>query len=179
MSKTVMLGDEQVRLGAFNADDSICEIPLYARDGSVRAYTRVDPEDWFALARYRWCMCEGYAFSRRSGLGLMHRAIMGLQPGDHRLVDHKDRDRLNNRRNNLRVTDDVGNGQNTPPRIGTSRYRGVHWNNSRRRWIACAQISGRKHHVGYFTDEDSAGAAAAAFRAAYMPFSDEASGVAR
>jgi hypothetical protein len=177
LPKTAMLGDEQVRLSA--DDDSICEIPLYARDGSVRAHARVDPGDWFVLARYRWCVCEGYAFSGRRGLGLMHRVIMGLQPGDRRLVDHRDRDRLNNRRSNLRITDDVGNGQNTPPRHGTSKHRGVHWHTARRRWIACAHIDGRKHHIGDFTDENAAGAAAAAFRAVYMPFSDEASEVAR
>jgi len=47
-----------------------------------------------------------------------------------------------------------------------SVYLRVHWDRSRGKWKAEAQVDGRKHHIGYFHDEDEAGQAAFAWQLA-------------
>lgn len=54
----------------------------------------------------------------------MHRLLMNLSRDDERMVDHADRDGLNNRRSNLTLTDNSGNQMNTASR-GTCPFKGV------------------------------------------------------
>lgn len=154
-------------------------IPLRGADGSVRDWALVDAEDFESLAEHRWRISNwGYAVrsvpqSRRRAepsVVLMHRQIMGLQGGDRREVEHRNRDKLDNRRANLRVLTRK-HGQNLTPRTdGTSRHRGVCWNTQRGQWMAYVHLRGRCHHFGFFDDEDEAAAAAVAGRAELMPF---------
>lgn len=174
--------------------DSVCEIPLYDRRGVVVARARVDLDDWFAFARYRWSLNHaGYAVGslspqrfKRDGLRgkraagprrsntLLHRAIMGFAIGDPREVDHINRDRLDCRRVNLRVADRYVQGQNQTPQKGrTSPYRGVSWDKVNRKWVAQAKVRGRQHNLGRYSDEQEAAMAAARFRAEHMPYSVE------
>lgn len=53
----------------------------------------------------------------------------------------------------------------------TSPHRGVSWDRRRRKWSAQAHLVGRKYHLGFFTVEQDAADAAAAFRAEHMPYS--------
>lgn len=173
--------------------DSACELPLYARDGSVRAVTRVDSDDWFRFARYPWHLTNnGYAVGRmttrsyrrqaqrgqRVGgpaeLVLMHRIVMGMSTDDKRKVDHVNRDRLDNRRANLRIVTDAEHSQNqTPQRGRSSVHRGVYWDRRNRKWVAKAQLNGRVISLGHYNDELQAAEAAAEFRRLYMPCSAE------
>ena len=41
----------------------------------------------------------------------------------------------------------------------SSKYAGVHWHESRRRWVARAWINGKYHYIGLFTTEEAAKAA--------------------
>ena len=92
-------------------------IPLRARDGSVRAWVIVDAEDYDRLtAMGRWSMGAGYAQRRYEGRMLsMHRAVVGLFARAERgvVVDHINRDKLDNRKANLRIVDLVANRQNS------------------------------------------------------------------
>lgn len=54
-----------------------------------------------------------------------------------------------------------------------SRYRGVWFDRKVGKWAAAAMINYKRHHLGWFEDEDDAGAAAAEFRAMHMPGSSE------
>lgn len=147
-------------------------IPLRRRDGSVRAYALVDDADFDRFGSLRWALqSAGYAYrwerqpdgSRRCVL--LHRAIMALEPGDRREVDHENRSRLDCRRENLRVVPPGANNQNQGSR-GSSRFRGVSWEAGRGRWRARA---GREH-VGRFADEIEAARAAEARRRELFPF---------
>jgi hypothetical protein len=163
--------------------DSICEIPLYGKGGVV-GHTRVDEDDWFRFARYRWHKnAAGYVVGRMtSRCGpratthakqvYLHRLIAGVEAGEY--VDHASKDRLDNRRANLRIVTNAQNAQNQGAKGGTSRYRGVTWDKRRRHWRAKAKLDGRTFNLGSFLDEAEAGAAAAAWRAQHMPYSEEA-----
>lgn len=100
----------------------------------------------------------------------MHRLILGVDT-QHQ-VDHKDHNGLNNRRGNLRVCTQSQNLANQRPRRdGTSRYRGVSWNNKHQRWEANISVDNHQQHLGSFrVEEDAARAYDAAAREAWGEF---------
>lgn len=99
----------------------------------------------------------------------LHRLLLCLADDDPRQVDHINRDRLDNRRANLRIVDKVANRQNrSSVRGSSSRHRGVTWDKDRKRWMAQVEMDGRSIKLGRFTDEDAAGEAAAAWRRQHM-----------
>lgn len=146
-------------------------IPLRRRDGSVRAYAKVDPDDFAWLMEWRWCgMGYGYA-GRKRRVGdryvtvTMHREILRVtDPAVE--VDHINGNKLDNRRSNLRVATHAENSQNK----ATLSTRGVSWHAEKRRWRARCKIRGREHLIGYYLTADEASLAAAAFRAEHMGF---------
>ena len=136
-------------------------IPLRRRDGTIVAYALVDAADYEWLNRWRWCLdSKGYAArgERRAGKQRhirMHRQILGLEHGDSRQGDHINLDRLDYRRENLRIAPRGAkdNQQNVPSQAGTSRYRGVTWNKECRKWQARVTLDGKNHYLGLFDDE--------------------------
>ena len=140
---------------------------------------RVDPQDAHHLDGRPWHTVNGYAsrietIDGTSRRVYLHRRIMGLDHGDPRQVDHVNRDRLNNRRENLRILTAGENKQNVPKRPGlTSRYRGVSWYAPGRKWRATVKHGGRQHSAGYFHDEEQAANAARELRARLLPFSTD------
>jgi len=158
----------------------VARIPLYARNGSIRDYAMVDPADAAGLNQWRWFKNAGYAargvmVDGRLKLILMHREILGLpREYDGRQGDHINRNRLDNRRSNLRIVTDAQNRQNKSPyRRATSRFRGVYWDKDKQRWRAQAIFQGRHYHLGYFQDEEETAKAASEWRTKHMPFAVE------
>lgn len=158
---------------------AVARIPLYDRYGCVRTYMTVDAADADWVNQWQWKISSppssyAYRVDRADGKTvniLFHRALLGLEPGDERQVDHIDRDRLNNRRGNLRVVPKGANAQNLASRSGSSsQYRGVHWDKQARRWRATVHTGGKVHVIGLFVDEHEAGAAARSARMRLMPY---------
>lgn len=88
-----------------------------------------------------------------------------LPPSD---VDHKDRDRGNDRISNLRKATRTQNNANGKPRV---RFRGVSRHMTSRLWRARIKIDGKETRLGYFVDpEDAARAYDAAARKAFGEF---------
>lgn len=128
----------------------------------------VDDEDYERLSQYKWCYTAlGYARRQDYSTGrqitvLLHRQVMGLEHGDPRQVDHINRDRLDNRKANLRLASQRVNTHNRPGWTGrTSRYKGVCWNGTK--WQAGIKVNGKSYHLGMF---DSEWEAAEAYNAA-------------
>lgn len=153
------------------------QIPLYAPDGTVAAYTFVDSADADWVSRWRWGL-DGWGYAYRSESTVrgsrvirLHRELLGLKPGDRRITDHIDRDKLNNRRANLRAIPKGMNGQNLPSfRGSTSQFRGVSWDANRRKWLACARLGGKTVNLGRHLTETDAAEAARAARLREMPY---------
>lgn len=158
--------------------DSV-RIPLRARDGSVRAYTVVDSADADWVSQFRWYLDRGYALRHALADGRsyplsLQRALLGMARGDKGEVDHINRDRLDNRRSNLRVLTPAGNRQNTSSACGSSsQYRGVYWDKELGKWRAALKVGGKRIHLGRFTDEDEAGQVARDAITRLMPYSAE------
>lgn len=172
-----------------SAGVAVVRIPLRDKQGEVREYALTDEADAALVQQHRWfCNSDGYAARNQSTderwpsgkvkqrTILMSRVIMGLDFGDKREADHISRDKLDNRRSNLRITTHAQNMQNRSRRGGSSKYRGVSFKKGakKRPWIAYVCVMGKMNYLGAFADEDEAGAAAAAGRAEHMPFSEDA-----
>jgi hypothetical protein len=153
-------------------------IPLHDRHGAVKAWALVDSHDWERVKGFRWYQAAiGYVVSaarsgRRAPKQYLHRFLLGLKPGDGREADHINRDRLDNRRANLRITTRGQNAQNVPGynngAARHSRHRGVAWHKGMNQWEAYATLSRRKHRLGFFDNEDEAAKVAREFRVAHM-----------
>lgn len=78
----------------------------------------------------------------------LHRLLLCFPLFD---IDHRNGDRLDNRRFNLRPANNSQNACNSKKRIdaSSSKYKGVHWSHSRQKWVAKVAVAGRVHYAGY------------------------------
>jgi len=123
-------------------------------------FALVDSADYYHLAKFQWFAEFGgrtfYATRKQNGKAVkMHRYIM-FAPS-HLVVDHIDRNGLNNTRANLRLCTAAQNMRNVVSNVrATSKYKGVHWNKRMKRWAAAIQFEKKQYHLGYFTDQIAA-----------------------
>lgn len=71
-------------------------------------------------------------------------------------VDHRDRDRANNRFSNLRAATRTQNNQNMSVHDGREMYsahKGVTWHKAGKRWMAQINANGKHHYLGLFASE--------------------------
>lgn len=157
-------------------------IPIYKRVELVIGDTLVSVEDYEQHKDTRWYVATagGHAMRTdkvdgRSQTTALHRQIMGLVPGDGLVVDHINGDPLDNRRENLRVCTQAENAQNVKTTGGSSKYRGVCRDQSRKKWLAYCRMPGETgiRNLGRFASEEQAAAVARDFRAKHMPFANE------
>lgn len=159
-------------MGAVRLEDGS---PLYLKWAEVKVshgQTMLVSECDLELARrYSWQVDRGYA---KSFLGYFHRIVMDEPPGMD--VDHINHNRLDNRRENLRVATRSENMQNRTGANSNSKtgVRGVHQHRDRFR-ARIALHGGRSFHVGYFATLDEAATAVASARAELMTHSQEVS----
>lgn len=151
------------------------EIPLTGKYALGRTVL-IDARDHERVASHTWyCMPDDYATThlrRADGTRRtvnMHRFILDVLDSGWD-VDHINRDRLDNRRGNLRLVASVINRQNTGAQGGRSVFRGVYFERGLGRWRARIMLDGRKHCLGYFDEERDAALAVEAFRAGRMPW---------
>lgn len=122
---------------------------------------KVSNRDFEALARLPWAMSEGYA-SR--GEVRMHVYIMRELAGlafDRRTqpIDHRNGNKLDNRRRNLRIATSALNMANRAvTKASASGFKGV-WLDKRgfsRPWRAAITLEGARVVIGYFATKEEA-----------------------
>ncbi|WP_060210534.1 HNH endonuclease [Sporosarcina koreensis] len=125
------------------------EIPL--TKGKVAI---VDDADYEELSKYSWYYEDhGYACRRKtfgyyeSRKVYMHREIM--KEAEDKVVDHINRDGLDNRRANLRIVSQSLNLFNSGVRVNnTSGFKGV--SRSGERWRSRIYVDGKEKSLGVF-----------------------------
>ena len=125
-------------------------------------FALVDNKDYKWLNQWKWC-CDsrGYAVrhERKDEYGTnprkmikMHKFIVNT-PSEYE-TDHINHNRLNNRRNNLRIVNRRSNQMNAKlSKKNTSGYRGVYWDKKYKRWCARAWFYGKSIFGGGFTNK--------------------------
>jgi hypothetical protein len=126
-----------------------------------RHRVQVDRSDLDELLKYRWflqlnknrridCPYDVVTGSIKGKTVLMSRFLMNAEKG--MVVDHIDRNSLNNQRSNLRLVTPQENAFNT-------NAKGYWWNKRSNKWQAGIRINYKPIHLGYFNTEAEASAA--------------------
>lgn len=147
----------------------VIEVPV--EQGKLVALIDDDLEQ---LLRYPWRISiGGYAFRHSEEKILMHRQVFGVVPTGF-VIDHINRNRLDNRRDNLRAIPSGANAQNVGAyKNSRSGVRGVFWDASRRKFVAQVRHAGRNHNLGRFDSMEEAKAAVIVGRKRLLPYSIE------
>lgn len=133
--------------------EDYAEMVLYDKYGNEVARTLIDLECVDVVKDYKWRLSTGYVF--HSKLGLLHRFLMN--PSDDTVVDHINRNPLDNRRENLRICTQHENSFNQSIRSdNTSGTTGVSWRKEKNKWYAYIRVNGKKKHLGYFNTKEEA-----------------------
>lgn len=123
----------------------------------------IDDEDFDKLGGYSWRSLRiKESFYAVSGyfacMVYMHRLVLPDKVGFE--IDHKDRDSLNNQKENLRYATFAQNQANKGLRFDNmSGAKGVCWHPGAGKWMARLNINKRAIYLGVFSDKASAIAA--------------------
>lgn len=126
--------------------------------------TRVDDCDFENLNQFKWRASKEFntyyavrviKIGNRRHTIRMHIEIMGVF--DCKLmIDHEDRDGLNNQRYNLRPATNQQNSRNQAGVNKSSKYKGVFFSKSKCKYSAQIKIDYKSKHIGYFINEEEA-----------------------
>jgi len=72
--------------------------------------------------------------------------------GHNRVIDHINNCKTDNRVKNLQITTNRHNSSKDK-KGGSSKYTGVSWCNTRKKWVARILIKSKQKHLGYFDSE--------------------------
>ena len=123
----------------------------------------VDDEDYEYINQFTWhSNSDGYATrcawiegTRTSKRYYMHRLIMNTPKG--MFTDHINRDRLDNRKSNLRICNASQNRANeTLGNTNKSGKRGVYWSKVCNKWRAVIGFNNQLISLGYYDDINKA-----------------------
>lgn len=87
-------------------------------------------------------------------LGLMHRIFLNCPKG--LLVDHRNHNTLDNRKENLRIATRAQNMWNRKNTCGSSKYKGVYWHKSSKKWQCAAYLDNKGIFIGTYETEELA-----------------------
>jgi hypothetical protein len=118
--------------------------------GQMFMFSKGDIE---TVQRYCWCYGRGYAITFIGDkLHQFHNILLGFQPTQQETIDHIDCNRLNNKRENLRVASRRTQMINkTVQKNNNSGIRGVFYDRQRNRWVALWQDRIDQTKTKYFS----------------------------
>lgn len=116
--------------------------------------------EWFKiLSKHKWyCSFVGYAvknktINKKQITIYMHKVILKSKCQ----IDHKNGNKLDNRKTNLRIVKGPGNQRNVPMRkSNTSGYKGVFWHKENKKWRAQINIGKIFKYLGSFGEKNDA-----------------------
>lgn len=115
-------------------------------DGEITGEFLIDCDDILSLSKLKFTRSGGYAHNSISQQ-LLHRVITGAKPGD--VVDHINGNTLDNRKGNLRITDNKNNCRN-------NKGKGVSFRADRNKWRAYITVDRKQISLGLFDTEEEA-----------------------
>lgn len=145
----------------------------------------IDTEDLEKIHKYNCAVCltwknniNGFYAQMTKYLGISNGKVINesytlhrflLDVGKDMMVDHINNDTLDNRKSNLRATNNDENLKNRSGRNinNKSGYRNVCWNKGYKMWAVQLQIEGRNKVLGLFDDVNEAGRYAEKMRRYY------------
>ena len=148
------------KLGIYNKDWRYKKNDFLIKDGYVVLFAKngeeilIDIDDFDMIRGYKWCVSKtGYAVANIGGCVIkMHRFILHANPSD--IIDHKNRNKLDNRRNNLRFCSAHQNSMNCSNTKGRELPIGIRIRNGK--YVARIMINRKEVNLGrYLTLEEA------------------------
>lgn len=133
-------------------DGDIAEMTLYDKKGNSVAKTLIDTSMIEAVKEHRWYLNDnGYVRNNAGPKRLyLHQIIMG-EPPKNKEIDHINRNRLDNRKENLRFATRQINVLNCGlQKDNMSGITGVYWNRTKKKWQAYIRVNGKQIYLGRF-----------------------------
>lgn len=130
--------------------DDYAIVDLYDSKNNLNGFAYIDLEDVDLIKEYKWRKdTQGYVATSVIGEDnkphrlSMHRLL--LQPKSHELIDHRNFDKSDNRKSNLRIVNKSQNEMHKLTRKNNScGYRGIYKDKDRDKWIVELTIDGKK-----------------------------------
>ena len=147
----------------YEPNDIVCyetyaEIILRNKQGEECARSLIDLEDVSRVSQYKWCISHNYVLCRELNVRL-HCFLMG-NTNEELVVDHINRNTLDNRKENLRLATMQQNAMNRSVQPNnTSGIPGVSWRKDRNKWRAFITINGKQKSLGLYENKEDAIAA--------------------
>jgi len=139
-----------------------------------RSIAFVSDEDYDYLSQLQWYLNDrGYACTTIYGMSIRMADVvlirMGIVKPENMELDHRDRDKLNNQRDNFRIVTRSQNCHNSGLKSNnTSGVKGVYYENQKQKWRAVISINGSRIHLGLFDQFEDAVAAREAAERRYI-----------
>lgn len=133
----------------------IAEIILYNLKGKEIARTTIDTEDVDKIKEYKWCLSKGYVVTNKNGrLANLPNIIKNIKQSREVVIDHKDRNPLNNIKSNYRICTQTQNLWNSGCHAdGVSKFKGVSFEKRSKKWRARIFTNGKEKYLGLFRNE--------------------------
>lgn len=119
----------------------------------------IDDEDYNKISIYSWSINKknGHvkAYIGNNTWSYLSRIIMNVTDPVIQ-VDHKNFDKLDNRKQNLRICTNAENSRNNKKRQKgkyTSKYKGVSWEPRVKKWRSTITFNYKQKHIGTFNSE--------------------------
>ncbi len=131
-----------------------------------RGTTLIDEDDYRLAVQFRWYLNQGYAATtlsmngygreKKSNVSMrLHHLI--LRPRAGYMIDHINRIKLDNRRENLRHCTAAQNSYNcSANKKNKSGYRGVSFHQPTKTWQVYISIKTRSKNLGYYKSKEAA-----------------------
>lgn len=126
----------------------------------------VDKEDIQKVKERAWSLSVyGYVTSswnkktHRTENVRLHRFVLGMKKSDKRQVDHINRNKLDNRKSNLRIcTASENNAHMALTKKNTSGHKGIYWTKypQDRQWNARISFNKKRIYIGAFATKEEA-----------------------
>lgn len=137
----------------FVFEEDIYKINLYDINSKHIATAIIDAEDYDKVKDVKWHKESGRGYPKSHKKGFLHHVIWGKKVQ----LDHKDRDKMNARKNNLRLATAKQNMQNRRLSNNTSGYIGVSSSETcHKKWTAQIYYDGKNHRLGRFHTKEEA-----------------------
>jgi len=132
-----------------------CIMKLYNSKGIEIGETYFDFEDYERIKKYKWCInSNGYVVSYMKGK-IIYLTKFLLNPLKGVQIDHKNRNKLDNRRRNLRLATHQQNQINKNlSKFNKSGYSGIFISHGK--WVAQIKINKKTTHIGTFASKEEA-----------------------
>lgn len=126
---------------------------VYGYTGRKNIEFIFDLDDYDRVSKKYWKFSCGYIYADK--LLKLHNFIMNHEPTKFLVVDHINRNPLDNRKENLRIISQQNNAINSSiGKNNTSGIIGVYFDNSKNKWRATLKIDGKQKTLFQSVDKD-------------------------